>query len=127
MLKNLLLIGFGSAFGGILRYSISLLTSKYIQSKFPLPTFLANIIGCLLIGIFIGWIQKNPSQHDAIKFLLIVGFCGGFTTFSSFSLENINLIMTGQIKTALIYIFTSIIFGLLSVWAGISLFQQYFK
>lgn len=118
MIKTLLLIGLGGAFGSIFRYLTHWITSKYFQSSFPLSTFLVNILGSLLIGLFIGYLSKYFSENHPLKFLLIVGFCGGFTTFSSFALENYNLFQNNQQITAYLYIITSIILTISAVGLG---------
>ena len=72
MIKTLLLVGFGGAIGSILRYLTHWLTSKYFQGTFPLSTFLVNVLGSLLIGLFIGYLGKYFSENHPLKFLLIV-------------------------------------------------------
>lgn len=118
MIKTLLLVGIGGAMGSVLRYLTHWLTSKYFQSSFPLSTFLVNILGSLLIGLFIGYLGKYFPENHPLKFLLIVGFCGGFTTFSSFALENYNLLQNNNQITAYIYMVTSIILTVSSVGFG---------
>jgi CrcB protein len=121
MFKNLLLIGSGGALGSIARYAISQLTKRYWLHAFPMGTFLVNALGCLLIGLLIGYYSKI--NQDGMKLLLITGFCGGFTTFSSFASENIALIQQNQMSTSVLYILGSIFIGLLFVWIGISLMK----
>ena len=118
MIKTLLLIGIGGAFGSIFRYVTHLATTKYFQGSFPLSTFLVNILGSLLIGLFIGYLGKYFPENHPLKFLLIVGFCGGFTTFSSFALENYNLLQNNNQITAYIYMATSIILTISAVGFG---------
>jgi CrcB protein len=118
MVKTLLLVGLGGAIGSVFRYLTHLLTSKYFQSSFPISTFLVNIIGSLLIGLFIGYLGKYFPENHPLKFLLIVGFCGGFTTFSSFALENYNLLQNNNQITAYIYMATSIILTISAVGMG---------
>jgi CrcB protein len=118
MIKTILLIGFGGAIGSIFRYLSHWLSSKYFQSTFPLSTFLVNILGSLLIGLFIGYLGKYFPENHPLKFLLIVGFCGGFTTFSSFALENYNLLQGNQQIIAYLYIIASIILTITAVGFG---------
>ncbi len=118
MIKTLLLVGLGGAIGSIFRYLTHWLTSKYFQSSFPLSTFLVNVIGSLLIGLFIGYVGKYFLENHPLKFLLIVGFCGGFTTFSSFALENYNLLQNNHQITAYFYMASSIILTISAVGLG---------
>lgn len=121
MLKTILYIAFGGAIGSVLRFLISLFVAKFWQNHFPLATFLTNIVGCFLIGIFIGYLEKNNLTDSNLKWFLITGFCGGFTTFSAFGLENINLFQSNNSFLAFAYIASSIIAGLFAVWLGLFL------
>lgn len=121
MTKALLLVGIGGATGSILRYLVSHLSSKIFNYQFPVGTFLVNISGSLLIGILIGLAEKHFTTQTDFKLLFITGFCGGFTTFSAFTAENLQLIQKGQTPVAILYIASSIILGILSVYTGIYL------
>lgn len=118
MFKTILLVGIGGAMGSILRYVSHYLTTKYYQGTFPLSTLLVNVLGSLLIGLFIGYISKYFPENHPLKFLLIVGFCGGFTTFSSFALENYNLFQNNHQMLAYFYILLSVILTITSVGIG---------
>jgi CrcB protein len=118
MMRTLLLIGLGGGIGSILRYLTSVVIQKYYATVFPLATLVVNILGCLLIGIIMGLLEKNQVNDSAIKWLLVTGFCGGFTTFSAFGYENIRLLQNGNVFLPFVYISTSIILGLGSVWLG---------
>lgn len=120
MLKEILLVGLGGGVGSIVRYLSSIFINKYNPSSFPWATFTVNIIGCLLIGLIIGIISKNNLSNE-IKLLFVGGFCGGYTTFSTFAVENITLIQTNHISLSILYMAGSVIFGLLSVWLGLVL------
>lgn len=118
MIKQILFVGLGGAFGSILRFLTSLLTAKYYSNTFPLATFITNVLGCFLIGLFIGILGQNIQTNSSLKLLLITGFCGGYTAFSTFSAENISLFNTNQYLIAILYIITSIFIGLLALWFG---------
>src|SRR5690554_173361 len=118
MLKTLLIVGLGGGIGSIFRYLTSVLTQKHVQSLFPWATFLVNVIGCLIIGILVGLFAKQQIENTDLKLLFITGFCGGFTTFSAFALENIKLFQSGNTLLALLYIALSVILGVLAVWTG---------
>lgn len=118
MFKTLLLVGIGGAIGSMFRYITHWITTKYLQSLFPLSTFLVNILGSLLIGIFIGFLAKYFPDNHPLKFLLIVGFCGGFTTFSSFALENFTLFQNNQSIMAYFYIAITVITTIIAVGFG---------
>ena len=119
MLKTILYIAIGGAAGSVLRFLTTLLVSKYWSNNFPLATFIVNIIGCFLIGLFAGYLAKNQLEDSNIKWFLVTGLCGGFTTFSAFGMENYNLFQNNNSLLAFGYIAASIIIGLFAVWFGI--------
>lgn len=119
MIKNLFLVAIGGATGSALRYLVHILVTKKYQVQFPYQTLLVNIIGCLLIGLLVGYFSKFDGEHNSLKLLLITGFCGGFTTFSAFGLENINFIQSHNYWLALQYTLLSIVLGVLAVSIGI--------
>lgn len=119
MIKNLILVAIGGASGSVLRYLIHCLVSKKSLSNFPYQTFIVNIVGCLLIGILVGYFSRFQNENESLKLLLITGFCGGFTTFSAFGLENVNMIQNQNYQLALIYTSLSLIIGILAVGLGI--------
>lgn len=123
MIKNLLLVVLGGGFGSIARYLLSYFLTKNNATHFPWATFIANSIGCLIIGLLFGYIQKNNLQNETLKLLLITGFCGGFTTFSTFSLENIQFIQNQNYNLAIIYTLASILVGFLAVIIGFKIFN----
>ena len=114
MLKQIILVGLGGAVGSILRFLTGEITSRYYGMVFPLATFVINIVGCFCIGLFVGLIPVNSN----LRFLLIAGFCGGFTTFSTFARETVDIMATDQMFMALLYVLASCIVGVLAVWLG---------
>ena len=114
-MKLIFIIGAGSFIGGVFRYLISLLIQSKSTSPFPLHTLLVNIIGCFLIGIVFGVFDKALISNEW-KLFLATGILGGFTTFSAFSIETLNLLREGSIYYALLYILASVLLGLLSTY-----------
>jgi len=121
MTRTIILVGLGGGLGSIFRYLTSVVVTKYFQTTFPLATFTVNILGCLIIGILFGLFERQQLTNPDLKFLFITGFCGGYTTFSAFASENINLFQSGNSLTAFVYIATSIIISLFAVWLGLTL------
>ncbi|WP_294818301.1 fluoride efflux transporter CrcB [uncultured Flavobacterium sp.] len=121
MIKSILLVGLGGAIGSILRYLSATLIAKYWQKAFPLATFLINMLGCLVIGMLMGLIEKQPGVNENFRLLFVTGFCGGYTTYSAFAYENTSLIGSGQSLIAFAYIAASVLAGLAFVWLGILL------
>ena len=117
MLKQILIVGMGGAAGSMLRYIVSLATARFNNGPWPVATFIVNITGCFLIGLLVA--RFSPAQDQQLRLLLITGFCGGYTTFSAFSYENIQLLSNGQALTAAGYIFASVIVGIAAVWLGL--------
>jgi CrcB protein len=117
MIKQFALVGLGGALGSMLRYATSLLTAKYYANTFPLATFITNILGCFLIGMLIGYFNKNGNQN--LQLLLVTGFCGGYTTFSTFSAENIALWQNQNYLSLLLYTLGSVVIGCFAVWLGL--------
>src|SRR5438105_1243360 len=92
MMKNLLFVGLGGGLGSMLRYACQRWFLQHYSQPFPWGTFTVNIIGCLLIGIFWGISFRNFANMETWKLFLMTGICGGFTTFSAFTLESVDLL-----------------------------------
>jgi CrcB protein len=118
MIRALILVAIGGGLGSVLRYSTSLLMQRFYPHAFPVGTLLVNVLGCFLIGILIASLGKINTLQDDIRLLLVTGFCGGFTTFSAFAYENMQLMQSGQLQSAVLYIFVSVALCLLAVWIG---------
>ena len=118
MFRNFLLVGLGGGIGSMLRYATSLMfTSRY----FPYSTLAVNIVGSFIIGLVLGMSVRNEYFLSNWKLFLATGICGGFTTFSSFSAENMELLQTGKTVSALLYITASVALGILAAWFGYKL------
>ncbi len=119
MTKLLVLTGLGSFIGGVLRVVISVLLSlKFNKSTpFPIGIFTINIIGCFLIGLLFAYFKEKP-QFGSLYVFLTMGFLGGFTTFSTFSLEVIQLFEQKEVFKAFSYAFLSAIGGILACYVG---------
>ncbi len=119
-MKSLLLVFFGGGIGSVLRFVIG----KYLNSSetgIPYGTFAANIIGSLLIGVILGLAVKNQSLSNNQVLFLATGFCGGFTTFSTFAYENHVFLKAGDFTSFAIYTIGSFIIGFLAVFLGLYL------
>jgi CrcB protein len=118
MLKQLLLIGTGGFIGSVARFLISRLNTRVEWFSIPIGTLAVNVLGSLLIGFLIGISEKSPVLTVEWRMFLMVGLCGGFTTFSSFSGENLVLLKNGQILPLLLYTGLSIFLGFTAVYLG---------
>ena len=118
MLKSILFVGIGSFFGGALRYAVSLLMKNLSYQGFPWATFTVNLLGCFLLGLIFALLGKYSSVNSSLCLLLATGFCGGFTTFSTFANESLQMLQTGNIVGFVTYIASSIILGVALVALG---------
>ncbi len=117
MIRNLLFVALGGGLGSVLRYLTSFWIGKSYSSAFPLGTFIINVLGCFVIGFLIG-LSSKTLLNEELRLLLVVGFCGGYTTFSTFSAENMKLLEAGNYWTLSFYIVASVLLGLIAVWGG---------
>ena len=118
MFKTIIYVAIGGAAGSVLRFLTTVLVAKFWSNQFPLATFIANVTGCFLIGLIIGILTKNQLEDSNLKWFLVTGFCGGFTTFSAFGMENYNLFQSNNSLLAFGYIASSILLGLIAIWFG---------
>jgi CrcB protein len=118
MIKNLLLVGTGGFIGSVARYLVSRMTQRIEWFSIPVGTLVVNVAGSFLIGILIGISEKSPILTVELRMLLMVGLCGGFTTFSSFTGENLMLLRNGQVLSIFLYTGLSILTGFAAVYFG---------
>lgn len=119
-MKNLLLVFIGGGFGSVLRYIIGKWLNN-TETGVPYGTFAANILGSLLIGFILGYAAKSEALTQNHTLLLATGFCGGFTTFSTFAYENHIFLKSGDFLSFALYTIASFIVGFLAVFAGMYL------
>jgi fluoride exporter len=118
MIKILFIIGSGSFLGGVSRYLVSRFIQNSIISSFPFGTFVVNIVGCLLIGLFYGLSERSNFMSVELRMFLTIGFCGGFTTFSTFANENLALLRESDFLYFALYTSLSVFLGLMTVFLG---------
>ena len=119
-MKQLLFVFIGGGFGSVLRYLIGKFLNNS-ENGIPYGTFAANILGSLLIGIILGYAAKNETLSQNNTLLLATGFCGGFTTFSTFAYENHLFLKSGDFTSFAFYTIASFVVGFLAVFAGMYL------
>lgn len=117
--KQLILVFLGGGLGSVMRFGVGKLLQYYqLNTAFPWATFSVNVIGSFLIGLLLAFEFRLNDNFNIVKSFLIIGFCGGFTTFSSFAFENFYLIKQGQLVIFLTYSFISLIIGIVAVYLG---------
>ncbi len=114
---NWILVGAGAALGGMARYGVSRLFAGR-SGVFPWPTFGVNVLGALLIGVLSGWLARCSGDPQSVRAFAVAGFCGGFTTFSTFSNEMFGMLENGRFGLMCLYVSASVAAGLAAVWLG---------
>jgi len=117
---HFLLVALGGAAGASLRHLANLLALRFAGAHFPWGTVFVNIVGSLLMGLFIGWLaRRSGSSSNELRLLVATGFLGGFTTFSAFSLDAVTLWERGALLPAFAYVSGSVIVALGALFAGL--------
>jgi len=118
MIRIILIVGSGGFIGTIARYLSNELMRKLTSSNFPFGTLLINILGCLIIGLIYGFIEKGKLLEPDLRLFLTTGICGGFTTFSAFSIETIIMLRNGEFIYVFAYLTLSILLGFTATYLG---------
>jgi CrcB protein len=125
MIRVLAVVAVGGAIGSVSRYLAQMAVARHFTHPFPLGTLLVNVLGCLLIGLFYALAEKGTLASPTLRLLLTTGFCGGFTTFSTFSYETLTLLETEHYMLAALYVAGSVLLGLLATFAGVALVRAW--
>lgn len=120
---NFLMVALGGALGSVLRYSAGFAVSHIWPQHLYIATVLVNILGCFLIGCVFSWFLLRPDVSGMTTLLLMTGFLGGFTTFSTFSLDALRLFNDGLPVQAVLYMGVTVVGGLLATWLGMALIK----
>lgn len=126
MLRTILLVGTGGFIGSVMRYLVQVFVEKGLTSTFPWGTFIANLAGSFIIGVVFGLADKGNLISSEWRMFLAVGICGGFTTFSSFAYNNLNMLKEHSYAQLLFNTGGSLILGILAVYLGIILVRAIF-
>ena len=125
MLKNILLVGLGGFAGSVLRYLAYISIDKNLPMSWPLATFTVNIFGSLILGFIYGLLHKTTFVSQDTRLLLAVGFCGSFTTFSTFAFENLQMIQQKAFLSLISYTGLSLIIGIGAAYLGFFLAKMF--
>lgn len=119
-MKDYLLVGIGGMLGSIARYgSGSYFLHNFPNARFPWATFFVNLLGCLIIGMLAGCTERLSNFNSELRLAGMIGFLGGFTTFSAYGIETLHLLKSGETSLALIYALASLVFGVFFAYLGL--------
>lgn len=125
-MTRFLLVAAGGAIGSVARYGLGLAAGQLAPNAgWPLGTFAANVLGGLMMGLLVGWLAfRGGAQHEAVRLFAAVGVLGGFTTFSSYSLEAVQMIERRQIGLACAYVVGSVVLAILALFVGLMIARR---
>lgn len=118
-MQNVIAVFLGGGIGAVLRYLTGFFAVRFLSVNLPVATFAVNIVGCFILGLLFAFFIDRPEINTFLKLALTAGFCGGLTTFSTFSLELFEMLKNAQYMQVLVYLTLSLIIGLLAVWVGV--------
>ncbi len=119
-MQNVLAVFLGGGAGAVLRYLTGVLALRYLSVNLPAATFAVNIAGCFILGVLFAVFVDRPEVNTSLKLALTAGFCGGLTTFSTFSFEMFEMLKNAQYLQVSVYLILSLAAGLAAVWIGVS-------
>ncbi len=121
-MQSVLLVGLGGFLGSVARYKLGALVMQISAAdRFPIGTFTVNVLGCLIVGLLAGAVERYELFGADARLFLFAGLLGGFTTYSAFGLETVQLIRRGDLVTATLYAGGSVVLGIAAVWLGLKL------
>ena len=124
MNRDILLVGIGGFAGSVLRYLVTIFLAERVSASFPFGTLTANITGCFLIGVILGFAERGSILSPEWRILLTTGFCGGFTTFSTFSYESLRLVQDGEFLYLFLNVWLNVVVGLGATYLGLVLMKS---
>jgi CrcB protein len=125
-MKSILIVFIGAGAGGVIRHWINLLAGRWWGTDFPFGTLAINVTGSLLMGLLVGWLAFKATENwsQPLRLFLATGLLGGYTTFSTFSLETILLIERNELGMAAAYVALSLLLGFVGLWAALMLMRS---
>ncbi|MAM13110.1 MAG: fluoride efflux transporter CrcB [Rhizobiaceae bacterium] len=126
ILSHALIVAAGGALGSVGRYLVGVLAIRLWGPQFPWGTFVVNVVGSLMIGLLVEAVARALNQSAEMRMFMVTGFLGGFTTFSSFSLDAMTMIERGDVLHAVAYIAASLLLALIAVFAGLAIGRMVF-
>lgn len=125
-MENILLVGLGGFVGSVARYKFGgWVLHLSVQERFPYSTFTVNVLGCLIIGVLAGLVEKHELFGPGTRLFLFTGLLGGFTTFSAFGLDAIVLLRRNEFWLAALYACSSVVVGFMAVWLGLRFISMF--
>jgi CrcB protein len=118
MIQSGILVALGGALGAVCRWLIAVALQRKLDTALPAATLLVNVLGCCAAGALIGWLESRASAGDGMRLFLIVGLLGGFTTFSAFGIETLDMLRAGRSGAAFAYVALSVLIGVGAAWLG---------